>query len=140
VTCSNANKSLRETDTTKAQLTCDGNNTWLFYGFGMAEKTRNRKYEVYDFVSTPIGLPAGAGLSMGEAVASRPAIPSFYGGPDRQQETAPQPAPILRRDVPAGWYPDPASRHQQRFWDGHVWTCNVADSGIQGVDAGPPAA
>jgi len=47
---------------------------------------------------------------------------------------------MLRREVPAGWYPDPARRHQQRFWDGRVWTCSVSDAGIQGVDAGPPAA
>lgn len=22
----------------------------------------------------------------------------------------------------AGWYPDPASRRNQRYWDGHRWT------------------
>ena len=34
----------------------------------------------------------------------------------------------------AGWYPDPAGRHQQRFWDGSGWTIDVADNGVPGFD------
>jgi hypothetical protein len=34
----------------------------------------------------------------------------------------------------AGWYPDPAMRHQARFWDGFKWTERVADNGIEGFD------
>lgn len=33
-----------------------------------------------------------------------------------------------------GWYPDPHGRHQNRYWDGAVWTEHVADSGTTGVD------
>jgi hypothetical protein len=42
---------------------------------------------------------------------------------------------------PAGWYPDPSSRHQARFWDGSAWTARVADQGIEGMDplSGGPA-
>ena len=36
-----------------------------------------------------------------------------------------------------GWYPDPAMRHQARFWDGVKWTDRVADNGIEGVDPVP---
>src|SRR5271165_3545679 len=105
----------------------------------MADQTRNRKYEVYDFVSTPIGLVEGAGSSRGNLseVSSAPAIPSFYGGPDRQQEAATQQAPTPRPAVPAGWHLDPAGRHQQRFWDGGAWTSKVADAGTMGLDVGP---
>jgi hypothetical protein len=43
---------------------------------------------------------------------------------------------------PAAWYPDPARRHQFRYWDGERWTVNVADGGIASVDPSmelPPA-
>jgi len=39
----------------------------------------------------------------------------------------------------AAWYPDPCSRHESRYWDGAVWTDNVADGGrvsVDPVDAG----
>src|SRR5947207_3037271 len=38
---------------------------------------------------------------------------------------------------PAGWYPDPALRHQARFWDGSKWTERVADNGVEGSDPVP---
>ena len=34
----------------------------------------------------------------------------------------------------AGWYPDPAERHERRLWDGLRWTEQVSDHGAQGVD------
>jgi len=34
----------------------------------------------------------------------------------------------------ADWYPDPVGRHELRYWDGTVWTSNVADSGQVSVD------
>ncbi len=37
--------------------------------------------------------------------------------------------------VPAGWKADPTGRHQFRYWDGSLWTENVADAGIQARDA-----
>ncbi|MEZ5265697.1 MAG: DUF4041 domain-containing protein [Acidimicrobiales bacterium] len=40
--------------------------------------------------------------------------------------------------VPAGWHPDPARRHQFRWWDGSQWTAHVSDNGVAGVD--PPQA
>lgn len=36
--------------------------------------------------------------------------------------------------VPAAWYPDPAARHELRWWDGAQWTAHVADGGAQSQD------
>jgi hypothetical protein len=33
-----------------------------------------------------------------------------------------------------GWYPDPAARHEQRFFDGRRWTAHVADAGVLAID------
>ncbi|MEO0493249.1 MAG: DUF2510 domain-containing protein [Actinomycetota bacterium] len=35
---------------------------------------------------------------------------------------------------PADWYPDPAGRHEHRYWDGARWTENVSDHGRTGID------
>ena len=43
--------------------------------------------------------------------------------------------------VPAGWYADPAGRHEYRYWDGTYWTAGVANGGITATDpleAPPP--
>jgi putative membrane protein len=34
----------------------------------------------------------------------------------------------------AGWFADPAGRHQWRYWDGAAWTAHVRDGDIAGVD------
>jgi uncharacterized protein YxjI len=36
--------------------------------------------------------------------------------------------------TPANWYPDPAGRHQLRYWDGTNWTEHVSSNGVQSVD------
>ena len=40
---------------------------------------------------------------------------------------------------PANWYPDPAGRHEYRWFDGNQWTDHVSSHGRQSVDpvAGP---
>jgi hypothetical protein len=35
---------------------------------------------------------------------------------------------------PPGWHPDPAGRHQLRWWDGSGWSEHVSDHGTQGTD------
>jgi hypothetical protein len=35
---------------------------------------------------------------------------------------------------PPRWYPDPARRHQLRYWDGGRWTERVSNNGVAGVD------
>jgi hypothetical protein len=46
------------------------------------------------------------------------------------------PGPTL---PPAGWHPDPAGRHEHRYWDGTRWSDHVSDRGLTSVDpvAGP---
>src|SRR5262249_36457513 len=36
-----------------------------------------------------------------------------------------------------GWYPDPAARHQFRYWDGSNWSEHVANNGVTSSDPGP---
>ena len=38
--------------------------------------------------------------------------------------------------TPAGWYADPAGRHEVRYWDGASWTFEVSDQGVRSQDAG----
>ena len=42
-----------------------------------------------------------------------------------------------------GWNPDPAGRHEYRYWDGSTWTDDVSDNGVTATDplagAGGPA-
>ena len=35
---------------------------------------------------------------------------------------------------PPGWHPDPAGRHELRYWDGSQWSEHVADQGKVGTD------
>ncbi|HEY7439951.1 MAG TPA: DUF2510 domain-containing protein [Acidimicrobiia bacterium] len=43
--------------------------------------------------------------------------------------------------APAGWYPDPATRYSERFWDGSTWTDQVFDHHFSGQDPeGAPTA
>jgi len=42
--------------------------------------------------------------------------------------------------VPAGWYADPAGRHEYRYWDGTYWTAGVADGGVTSADPLEPPA
>jgi hypothetical protein len=37
--------------------------------------------------------------------------------------------------VEAGWFPDPAGRHDVRYWDGSRWTAEVSDGSDQAVDS-----
>jgi uncharacterized membrane protein YeaQ/YmgE (transglycosylase-associated protein family) len=60
----------------------------------------------------------------------------------RKQRLAPQAvnfyAPVQRQPQGlAGWHADPYQRHQSRYFDGFVWTNNVASNGIQSLEAAP---
>jgi hypothetical protein len=39
----------------------------------------------------------------------------------------------------AGWKPDPTGRHQYRYFNGNVYTDQVADSGVQATDPFDPS-
>jgi hypothetical protein len=47
---------------------------------------------------------------------------------------APTASPAAPPNMQAGWYPDPAGRHQYRYWDGGLWSDDVADNGITARD------
>jgi putative membrane protein len=57
----------------------------------------------------------------------------------RQREEESRTAPLPAAAGP-GWFPDPAGRHQLRYWDGVVWTAHVLDASVAGDDPLPPPA
>lgn len=63
------------------------------------------------------------GLSSSDPSAGPPAYPS--------QPSEPPPA------APFGWYPDPSTHHELRYWDGTRWTEHVSDQGVQSTDSVP---
>ena len=65
------------------------------------------------------GLSSGGGINLGSL--------GHLGGSQPAAGT-PAAAPA------AGWHPDPAGRHQQRWWDGSAWTDQVADDGAVSTD------
>lgn len=53
----------------------------------------------------------------------------------RQIEASGAGVPHVAAQPVGEWHPDPTQRHQMRFWDGAVWTHQVADDGVQSTDA-----
>jgi len=43
------------------------------------------------------------------------------------------------QSITPGWYPDPAGRFEQRYWNGAAWTEQVMSRGVPGYDPLPPA-
>jgi hypothetical protein len=39
--------------------------------------------------------------------------------------------------IPAGWYTDPAHRHEYRYWSGTDWTALVSDNAVTATDLLP---
>jgi putative membrane protein len=56
----------------------------------------------------------------------------------RQRAHTVLPAPASDA-APSGWYPDPAGRHERRYWHEGRWTHHVADGGRRSSDAATPA-
>jgi hypothetical protein len=56
----------------------------------------------------------------------------------RQRDRKPSPAPGGDA-APSGWYPDPAGRHERRYWHEGRWTEHVANGGRRSSDAATPA-
>jgi hypothetical protein len=52
----------------------------------------------------------------------------------RQHEDERPPGMAAVPVASAGWFADPAARHQWRYWDGAAWTAHVRDGDIAGVD------
>jgi Protein of unknown function (DUF2510) len=46
-----------------------------------------------------------------------------------------EPPPVTPNEVPPSWQPDPARRHDLRWWDGTQWTDHVVDAGRLSLDS-----
>ncbi|MGH9171466.1 MAG: DUF2510 domain-containing protein [Acidimicrobiales bacterium] len=84
--------------------------------------------------------------------SGQPGAPVYQGanwpsplGPEAFQKPGPVPpgawqppiGPVAPVDAPPplfGWYPDPTSRHEERYWDGRQWSSRVADGGVRADD------
>jgi hypothetical protein len=76
--------------------------------FGLVDWGKNRKNIDRIHETIAAALAAGSGAAPGPSVAP----------------SAPQ----------GGWHPDPAGRHELRWWDGQRWTESVSDAGTPGSD------
>lgn len=79
--------------------------------------------------------PAAAAAT--PATAEMPATSTADAPTTVQPAQTSQAAPAAT-SAPAGWYPDPASRYELRYWDGGQWTEHVSRAGQQYTD--PPVA
>jgi len=88
---------------------------------------------------TPTTVASTAGASTPGASTTGATTPSSSGGsgasstPSASGAAASSPAA-----APAGWYADPSSRYELRYWDGSQWTEHVSRGGQQFTD--PPVA
>ncbi len=55
------------------------------------------------------------------------------GSPKPKTVSTPPPPPGAPVEPPA-WRPDPAGKHEHRYWDGAQWTHHVADAGVASTD------
>jgi hypothetical protein len=70
----------------------------------------------------------------GQPVYQKPITVNQVFRPSAPQRPVAAAEPAPTPTVPSGWKADPTGRHQFRYWDGFIWTENVADSGVQSTD------
>lgn len=83
---------------------------------------------------------AGA-AAVGPTAAEPAPQPAPEPAPEPAVQPTPEPAPEPAAEAaaaPAGWYADPSSRYELRYWDGTTWTEHVSRGGQQFTD--PPVA
>jgi len=89
-----------------------------------------------DVVNQLTGLATLGPLGMSQAptTANQARQPS-----PQTTNQAPQVTPAWQATTnpAAGWYPDPCTRHEFRYFDGNAWTQHVSDAGQASVDTGP---
>lgn len=67
------------------------------------------------------------------ALSPRPVFTPGVGVPG-PGPVGPAPVAPAAPGPPAGWHPDPAGRHEYRYWDGVAWTDQVSDAGVVAAD------
>ncbi|MGH8996452.1 MAG: DUF2510 domain-containing protein [Acidimicrobiales bacterium] len=77
--------------------------------------------------------PIGACMALLACVAS---IGPAYGG-GQAEGTGHRAGHRTDQAPPAGWYPDPAGRHEYRFFTGVDWTSDVVDNGARSSEPLP---
>jgi len=87
-----------------------------------------------DIPAAAAGAVAAATVATQEPAAEQPAPQAMPAQEPVQQQEPVQP----ESTVPAGWYADPSSRYELRYWDGNQWTEHVSRAGQQYTD--PPVA
>ena len=65
-------------------------------------------------------------------------LPSISWRSGYSRRSLSKPAAAAASAAPAGWYADPSSRYELRYWDGSTWTEHVSRGGQQFTD--PPVA
>jgi hypothetical protein len=87
-------------------------------------------------ITPPAQVPAsGAATAATTTPASTAAPAAAAATPASSTSAASTPAASA---APAGWYADPSSRYELRYWDGSQWTEHVSRAGQQFTD--PPVA
>jgi len=94
--------------------------------------------------SSPEDEPAGWATGVGTAAATEATsdvtseTTTDTAGASEPTGSEPAAAAPTAAAAPAGWYADPSSRYELRYWDGGQWTEHVSRAGQQFTD--PPVA
>jgi hypothetical protein len=103
-------------------------------------------YGPAQYGGTPAGAPpSGTAYSTAQYGGAMPGTTSGGYAPIDPFQPGNQPpmqaSPIVHTGPPTfptvqkpDWYPDPSGRHQQRYWNGSLWTEHVVDNGLQATD------
>jgi hypothetical protein len=93
--------------------------------------------DVTPFVA-PVAEPPVAAPAAAPPLVTPPFIPPPLTTPPVVTAPVDLPVAAASGSPEVGWYPDPACRHEVRYWDGGRWTERVANNGVEQMDA--PAA
>jgi len=89
-------------------------------------------------VAEPVASSPNPWADNAAAATTTTAAPTPEPAPTPVASAPPTEAQSAVPTTPAGWYPDPSSRFEMRYWDGNGWTEHVARGGQQFTD--PPVA
>jgi hypothetical protein len=98
----------------------------LILGLGWKEKDGRYELQASGSADHLQAVKAGSETGPSEGLAS------IMRGPASPVASTPAASSVAGH--PAGWSPDPAQRHELRWWDGEAWSPHVSDSGVVGSD------